>query len=104
MGFIDLENVNRWYGDFQALCNVNLHLEPGRIGLLGPNGAGKSSLLKILMGLLPVSSGSGQVLGHELFREDNAGVSRRLKQFTQDLFAANSGLRDRSATCPRRTR
>jgi len=93
MAFIDLENVNRWYGDFQALRNVELHLEPGRIGLLGPNGAGKSSLLKILMGLLPVSSGSGRVLGHELFRENTSGLTRRLKHFMQELFAINSGLR-----------
>src|SRR5580658_9899051 len=93
MAFIDLENVNRWYGDFQALRNVDLHLEPGRIGLLGPNGAGKSSLLKILMGLLPVSSGSGRVLDHELFRENTTGLTRRLKHFVQELFAINSGLR-----------
>jgi ABC-2 type transport system ATP-binding protein len=93
MGFIDLENVSRWYGSFQALCGVNLHLEPGRIGLLGPNGAGKSSLLKILMGLLPVSSGSGCVLGHELFREDDKGLGRRLKQMARELVAINSGLR-----------
>jgi ABC-2 type transport system ATP-binding protein len=93
MGFIDLENVSRWYGDFQALRNVQLHLEPGRIGLLGPNGAGKSSLLKILMGLLPISSGSGHVLGHELFREHDAGIGRRLKQFVRELVAVNSGLR-----------
>jgi ABC-2 type transport system ATP-binding protein len=45
---------------------VTLQLPPGRIGLLGPNGAGKSTLLKILMGLLPPTSGSGRILHHEL--------------------------------------
>ena len=55
MAFIDLQNVNRWYGTQHALKDVSLHLEPGRIGLLGPNGAGKSTLLKILLGLLPLS-------------------------------------------------
>jgi ABC-2 type transport system ATP-binding protein len=93
MGFIDLHNVSRWYGAFQALRGVNLQLEPGRIGLLGPNGAGKSSLLKILMGLLPISEGSGSVLGHELFREQNAGLGRRLRQMVRELTAVNSGLR-----------
>ncbi len=93
MGFIDLDNVSRWYGDFQALRNVELHLEPGRIGLLGPNGAGKSSLLKILMGLLPISGGSGRVLGHELFRDHQAGFTRKFRQFTHELIAINSGLR-----------
>ncbi len=66
MELITLTNVSRWYGTQQALRDVSLNLETGRIGLLGPNGAGKSSLLKILMGLLPPSSGTGRVLGHDL--------------------------------------
>src|SRR5262249_20770825 len=66
MNFIDLDRVSRWYGKHQALREVTLYLQPGRIGLLGPNGAGKSTLLKILLGLLPPSSGSVRVLGHEL--------------------------------------
>ena len=59
---IDLQNVSRVFGSYQALCDVTLRLRTGRIGLLGPNGAGKSTLLKILMGLLPASSGLGRVL------------------------------------------
>src|SRR5438309_7308437 len=66
MSLIDLHNVSRWYGSHQALRDVSLRLEAGRIGLLGPNGAGKSTLLKILLGLLPPSSGSGRVLDHDL--------------------------------------
>jgi ABC-2 type transport system ATP-binding protein len=63
---IDLHQVSRWYGKQRALDDVSLQLGPGRIGLLGPNGAGKSTLLKILLGLLPPSSGTGQVFGHSL--------------------------------------
>lgn len=63
---LDLQNVSRSYGKVRALRDVTLQLPPGRIGLLGPNGAGKSTLLKILMGLLPPSSGSGRILQHEL--------------------------------------
>src|SRR5438309_2537556 len=70
MAFIDLEKVSRWYGTHQALRDVSLRLQPGRIGLLGPNGAGKSTLLKILLGLLPPSAGAGRVLGHELARAE----------------------------------
>jgi ABC-2 type transport system ATP-binding protein len=66
MDLIDLQHVSRWYGEHQALRDVSLHLPPGRIGLLGPNGAGKSSLLKILLGLLPPSSGGGRVLGQDI--------------------------------------
>src|SRR4051812_5699199 len=69
---IDLHGVNRFYGGHHALKDVTLHLEPGRVGLLGPNGAGKSTLLKILMGLLPPSSGTGHVLGHDLTGDGKA--------------------------------
>jgi ABC-2 type transport system ATP-binding protein len=63
---IELDHLSRSYGAFEALCDLCCRLPPGRIGLLGPNGAGKSTLLKILLGLLPPSSGSGRVLGQDL--------------------------------------
>ncbi len=63
---IELDRVSRWYGNQQALRDVSVRLPPGRIGLLGPNGAGKSTLLKILLGLLPPSSGTGRILGLDL--------------------------------------
>ena len=66
--FIDLHEISRWYGKQRALHAVSLQLQPGRIGLLGPNGAGKSTLLKILLGVLPPSSGQGCVLGQDLRR------------------------------------
>ncbi|MSU77393.1 MAG: ABC transporter ATP-binding protein [Gemmataceae bacterium] len=72
--FIELTNITRWFGTQQALIDVTLALPPGRIGLLGPNGAGKSTLMKILLGLLPPSSGSGRVLDHDLA---SAGVALR---------------------------
>src|SRR5437870_5326614 len=86
MAFIDLEKVNRWYGTHQALKDVSLHLEPGRIGLLGPNGAGKSTLLKILLGLLPPSSGGGWVLGHPL-----GHVTTDQNHFSVPKGASNNG-------------
>ncbi len=91
MNFIDLHDVSRWYGEQQALRNVSLQLQPGRIGLLGPNGAGKSSLLKILLGLLPPSSGSGRVLGHDI---TSAGYElRRGIGYMSEADALIPGLR-----------
>src|SRR5437660_4725153 len=90
MAFIDLEKVNRWYGTHQALKDVSLHLQPGRIGLLGPNGAGKSTLLKILLGLLAPSSGTGWVLGHPLGRADNPVLDQNHVDNQQQ--ASNNGV------------
>jgi ABC-2 type transport system ATP-binding protein len=90
MTLIDLFHVSRWYGDHQALREVSLHLQPGRIGLLGPNGAGKSSLLKILLGLLPPSSGEGQVLGHNI--ADAGPALRRSVGYMPEADALIPGL------------
>jgi ABC-2 type transport system ATP-binding protein len=88
---IDLEDVTRWYGNHQALCGVSFRLESGRIGLLGPNGAGKSTLLKILLGLLPPSSGSVRLLGHDVAR---SGVElRRLIGYMSETDSLIPGLR-----------
>ncbi|MFL5243311.1 MAG: ABC transporter ATP-binding protein [Gemmataceae bacterium] len=88
---LELRDLSRFYGKFQALSGINLRLPPGRIGLLGPNGAGKSSLLKILLGLIPPSSGSGSVLGHKL---GSAGVVlRRSIGYMPEADALLPGLR-----------
>src|SRR5271167_1070094 len=69
---IELERLSRSYGANEVLREITLQLPPGRIGLLGPNGAGKSTLLKILMGLLPPSSGRGRIHGYELGQDGYA--------------------------------
>lgn len=76
---IELRALTRTFGSFTALSDVTLSLPEGRIGLLGPNGAGKSTLLKIIMGLIPPTSGSGRVLDEELGRDEDSTGNRRLR-------------------------
>lgn len=66
INLIELHNVSRLFGPVEALKDISVQLPMGRIGLLGPNGAGKSTLLKLLLGLIPPSSGTGTVLGQPL--------------------------------------
>jgi ABC-2 type transport system ATP-binding protein len=51
------------YRSVTALDHLTFEIEPGIVGLVGANGAGKSTLIKILLGLLPATSGSADVLG-----------------------------------------
>ena len=66
---IRLDRITKDYGAFRALDEVSLEIGPGITGLLGPNGAGKSTLIKVLLGLVKITRGSGEVLGYELGRQ-----------------------------------
>jgi ABC-2 type transport system ATP-binding protein len=66
---IATEGLSKTFGNQRALDNVSLQVFSGAIGLLGPNGAGKSTLMKCLLQLLPITSGSAQLLGREVGRE-----------------------------------
>jgi branched-chain amino acid transport system ATP-binding protein len=49
---LEVEDLNAFYGKFQALFDVSLNVEKGTVvGIAGPNGAGKSTLLKAIMNL-----------------------------------------------------
>lgn len=69
MPLFELKGVEKRYGELRALKNVDLSVEPGRIGLLGPNGAGKSTLLKTLLGLVAPEHGTVRVLDRDVSRE-----------------------------------
>ena len=62
-----IDNLQSFYGDFQALHGVSLTLKQGEVmALIGANGAGKSTLLKSICGLVSVRSGSVRWKGADL--------------------------------------
>jgi ABC-2 type transport system ATP-binding protein len=63
---IHLEKIVKDYDGLRALDEVSFTVRPGITGLLGPNGAGKSTLIKLILGLVKLTGGSGEVLGFEL--------------------------------------
>jgi len=67
---IEITNVVKTYGNCTALSGLDLRVMPGEVyGLLGPNGAGKSTAIKIMMGLVPPTSGSVRIMGYDVTSE-----------------------------------
>ena len=66
---LKVENLNQHYGSSQTLRNVGFDVPDGGVtALLGRNGVGKSTLLKCLMGVLPVSGGGVLLDGTDITR------------------------------------
>ena len=58
MYILQIENLHKKYGEFEAIRGLDLNIQKGEIhGLLGPNGAGKSTLIKCITGLEKITSG-----------------------------------------------
>ncbi len=75
---IEIHNVNKRFGHFQALNEINLHIESGElVALLGPSGCGKTTLLRIIAGLEAPDTGRiafhGEDVSGQEVRERNVG-------------------------------
>jgi ABC-2 type transport system ATP-binding protein len=69
---VDVENVQKKFGQLKALDGITLRVRPGEIyGLLGPNGAGKTTLIRSIVGLIAPDAGTITVLGRRMPDVDN---------------------------------
>jgi len=67
MTMLDVNHIQQFYGGSHILRGVSLQARQGRVTvLLGRNGVGKTTLLKSLMGLVPIRSGSITLAGQDL--------------------------------------
>ncbi len=67
---IQVDRLSRKFGELVAVNDVSFQVERGAIfGLLGPNGSGKSTIIRMLLGILPPTSGTAQVLGMDSERQ-----------------------------------
>jgi ABC-2 type transport system ATP-binding protein len=86
-------NVTKTYGSLRALDDLSLAVPEGAIGLLGPNGSGKTTMIRTLLGLIPIDSGSGEVLGMD-FRRRQLDIRREVGFAPEDecLFPHVEGV------------
>src|SRR5271157_4901618 len=82
---ISAEHLVRRFGKVTAVNDVSFRVEKGEIfGFLGPNGSGKTTVIKMLTGLLPLSSGDAWVEGLDV-RKDAEGVRERIGYMSQNF-------------------
>ncbi|MCL2575852.1 MAG: ABC transporter ATP-binding protein [Defluviitaleaceae bacterium] len=98
---LQINNLNKNYGKFQAVKDLSFNVEKGQIvGLLGPNGSGKTTLIKTIMGLMTDYDGNVSIDGekpgyvankHISYLPDTAHIPRWLTvnqsiQFFADFY------------------
>ncbi len=70
---LEVTDLVKKYGDFAAVDGLSFSVEEGEVfGLLGPNGAGKTTVISMLTGVLPPTSGTARIGGHDIVREQAA--------------------------------
>jgi branched-chain amino acid transport system ATP-binding protein len=75
---LDVRGIHTFYGDSHILQGISFSVAPRQcIALLGRNGAGKTTVLRSILGLTPVKSGSIQFKEHEISREPTYRIVRR---------------------------
>jgi ABC-type multidrug transport system ATPase subunit len=82
-------NLVRKFGDFVAVNGVSFRVEKGEIfGFLGPNGSGKTTVIKMLTGLLPMTSGTAYVEGVDVHTKAEE-VRERIGYMSQNFSLYN---------------
>jgi Cu-processing system ATP-binding protein len=92
---IEVCEVTKWFGEVHALDGLSLNVSKGEMfGLIGHNGAGKSTLFKLMLGLLPASSGEIRVQGARIDGRDFRQVRRRIGYLPENFVTYDnlSGL------------
>lgn len=83
---IDTHDLSKSYGGLVALKNLDLKVPKNWIfGLVGPKGAGKTTVIRLLLGLLAPTAGSGTVLGLDIVR-DSLEIRKRVGYLAEEPF------------------
>jgi ABC-2 type transport system ATP-binding protein len=80
---IETHALTRDFKKTRAVDSLDLSIQPGELfGLVGPDGAGKTTTLRLLAGLLDITSGEAEVSGYDLARQAEA-VKRKIGYMAQ---------------------
>ena len=106
MNIVQVENVNKHFGEFKAVDDVSLNIERGTVyGLLGPNGAGKTTTIRMIMNIIAPDSGQVTFSENRQNRDfadqigylpEERGLYRKMKVKDVILFMAELRGMDRT--------
>ena len=73
MNAVKTDKLTKYYGKNRGIIDVDLTVEQGEcFGFIGPNGAGKSTTIRTLLGLISPTSGSAEVFGKDIVKENKS--------------------------------
>src|SRR5689334_20276506 len=76
---IQLEHIHKRYDDATVVHDLSLEIKQGEIvGIIGHNGAGKSTTMKMIAGLIEPTSGTIEVMGHNIQKSGNTKIKQRI--------------------------
>jgi ABC-2 type transport system ATP-binding protein len=88
---VEVSGASRSFGDFSALSNVSLSIEPGQVfGLVGPSGSGKTTLVRMILGVLQASEGNVMLWGAQ--SEDLGPAEKRRVGYMPQEFSLYPSL------------
>jgi ABC-2 type transport system ATP-binding protein len=81
---IEIGSLSKTFGSFVAVKDLSFSVQPGEVlGLVGPNGAGKTTTLRMMVGIIPATSGRVAIAGHDL-GSDPLAAKRALAFFPDE--------------------
>jgi ABC-2 type transport system ATP-binding protein len=86
---VEVDSLVKQYGKLKAVDDISFEVNEGEIfAFLGPNGAGKTTTVEILECLRPITSGSANVLGYDVTKNDDVKkIKRSIGVLPQDFSA-----------------
>lgn len=95
MDAIKTSNLTKYYGKNRGIIDLNLTVKQGEFfGFIGPNGAGKSTTIRTLLGLISCSSGSAEILGMNIQKDQQKILSQIGYLPSESVFYNGMRVRD----------
>lgn len=90
MSMLEVRNLKKRFGKFEALEDVTFSVEAGEVaGFIGPNGAGKSTTIRVLLGIIKASGGEAKIFGKDVWK-DRQEIHKRVSYVPGDIALWNN--------------